>query len=71
MMERIFYFRDFQALIWTRALLSVHRVVKQNERNFGKINDVDATLEIIDGQAGAELGQAQLKLGLVFTLFFL
>ena len=39
---------DFQALIRTGTLLSVHKVVEHIVRDFGELNDVDATLEIID-----------------------
>ena len=40
--------RDFQALLRTGTLLSVHKVVEHIVRDFGELNDVDATLEMID-----------------------
>ena len=46
---------DFQALIRTGTLLSVHRVVEQIESDFGQMKDIDATLEIIDENGNLEI----------------
>ena len=40
--------RDFQALIRTGTLLSVQRVVERIGSEFGKIDNIEATLEMID-----------------------
>ena len=49
--------RDFQALIrtGTATLLSVHRVVEQIESDFGMINEIDATLKMIDDNGNVEI----------------
>ena len=47
--------RDFQALIRTGTLLSVHKVVEQIGTNFGKIHDADVTLEMIDDNGNMEI----------------
>ena len=47
--------RDFQALIRTGTLLSVHRVVEQIGSDFGRINDIDVTLEMIDDNGNMEI----------------
>ena len=46
---------DFQALIRTGTLLSVHKVVEHIVRDFGELNDVDATLEMIDDSGNMEI----------------
>ena len=46
---------DFQALIRTGTLLSVHKVVEHIVRDFGELNDVDATLEMIDDNGNMEI----------------
>ena len=40
--------RDFQAHLRTGTLLSVHRVVEQIGSDFGRILDIDVSLEMID-----------------------
>ena len=47
--------RDFQALIRTGTLLSVHKVVEQIGTNFGKIHDANITLEMIDDNGNMEI----------------
>merc|ERR1711872_9329 len=44
-----------KALIRTGTLLSVHKVVEHIERDFGELNDVDATLEMIDDNGNMEI----------------
>ena len=46
---------DFQALLRTGTLLSVHRVVEQIGSDFGRINDIDVTLEMIDDNGNMEI----------------
>ena len=46
---------DFQALLRTGTLLSVHRVVEQIGSNFGRIHDFDVTLEMIDDNGNMEI----------------
>ena len=50
-----FIWGDFQALLRTGTLLSVHRVVEHIGREFGEINDNDATLEMIDDNRNMEI----------------
>ena len=38
---------DYQALLRTGTLLSVHRVVERIGSEFGKIDNIEATLEMI------------------------
>ena len=45
--------RDF--LIRTGTLLPVHRVVQHIVRDFGELNDIDATLEMIDDNGNMEI----------------
>ena len=47
--------RDFQALIRTGTPLSVHKVVEHIVRDFGELNDIDATLEMIDDNGNMEI----------------
>ena len=47
--------RDFQALLRTGTLLSVHRVVEQIGSDFGRIHDIDVTLEMIDDNGNMEI----------------
>ena len=46
---------DFQALIRTGTLLSVHKVVEHIVRDFTELNDIDATLEMIDDNENMEI----------------
>ena len=46
---------DFQALLRTGTLLSVHRVVEQIGSDFGRINDIDVSLEMIDDNGNMEI----------------
>ena len=47
--------RDFQALIRTGTLLSVHRVVERIGSEFCKIDNIEATLEMIDDNGNMEI----------------
>ena len=47
--------RDFQALLRTGTLLSVHRVVEQIGSEFGKIDNIEATLEMIDDNGNMDI----------------
>ena len=47
--------RDFQALIRTGTLRSVQRVVERIGSEFGKIDNIEATLEMIDDNGNMEI----------------
>ena len=47
--------RDFQALLGTGTLLSVHRGVEKIGSHFGRIDDIDVTLEMIDDNGNMEI----------------
>ena len=47
--------QEFQALLRTRTLLSIHRVVKNIQTSFENINEFDTTLEMIDDNRNMEL----------------
>ena len=47
--------QDFQALLRTRTLLSIHRVVQNIQTSFESINEFDTTPEMIDENGNIEL----------------
>ena len=47
--------QDFQALLCTRTLLSIHRVVQNIQTSFENINECDATLAMIDDNGNMEI----------------
>ena len=50
---------DFQALLRTGTLLSVHRVVERIGSKFGKIDKIEATLKMIDDNNSHELTECE------------
>ena len=47
--------QDFQALLRTRTLLSIHRVVQNMQASFENLNGFNTTLEMIDENGNMEL----------------